>query len=281
MTEKSLNNSDESASENCEAEKSSSAEGCSGKGGSGNSEAENELSAYRRRRCLEIEDNLKEIREKIERAALSAGRSSSDIRLMAVTKTVEPFFISHALSCGISLIGENRVQELLEKKPKLCLDDVQLHLIGHLQTNKVKQVLGEVSMIQSVDSLKLAREIGRQSERRGVVSEVLLEVNIGGEESKYGFRPEELDERVCEAAEIAGLHINGLMCVPPLCEDTAKLRGYFEAMRKLLVDTESKKIDNVCMNILSMGMSSDYEDAVLCGSNLLRIGSAVFGARIY
>lgn len=240
-----------------------------------------ELIEYREKRCRDIDENLKEIRENILKATLESGREKDAVHLMAVTKTVEPYFINHAIDQGIDLIGENRVQEFFSKKDDLKLENVDAHLIGHLQTNKVKQIVGEVSMIQSVDSLKLAKAIGKQSEALGITTDILLEVNIGKEESKTGFQYETVMDLIPEISEIKGVHVEGLMAIPPICEDNLKLRTLFSNMHKLFVDIEGKKIDNISMNVLSMGMSSDYVDAILEGANLVRIGSSIFGARVY
>lgn len=233
------------------------------------------------RKFKDIEENLKEIRENIARAAEQFGRSESDIHLMAVTKTVEPIFINHAIDLGIDLIGENKVQELEGKREHLHLEHCDVHLIGHLQTNKVKKIVGQVSMIQSVDSLKLAGEIGKQSVARGICTDVLLEVNIGKEESKTGFMPEMLEASLCEISTIEGVRVKGLMAIPPICETECEVRKFFSNMHQLFVDISAKKIDNISMSILSMGMSGDYQPAILEGANLVRLGSAIFGARKY
>ena len=228
-----------------------------------------------------IEENLKIISNDIAEAALCSGRSFEDIGLMAVTKTVEPRFINKAIECGISLIGENKVQEFLLKEPDLLLDSCKAHLIGHLQSNKVRKIVGKVDTIQSVDTFDIAREIGKRSVMQGITTNILLEVNVGNEDSKFGFTADELFERACEIAEIDGGCINGLMCVAPICEKEAEIRAVFSNMRRMFIDIGAKKIDNINMNILSMGMSGDYESAILEGANLVRIGSAIFGARIY
>lgn len=241
-----------------------------------------DLEEYRAQRCHDITENLKEIREKIANAAAASGRSEDDVKLMAVTKTVESYFINHAIdNCGVDLIGENRVQELMGKKPELHLDGVDAQLIGHLQTNKVRQIVGEVSTIQSVDSIKIAKEISKQSLKHEVETDILLEVNIGEEESKSGFEYDAVSDSVAEIAELPAIHVKGLMAVPPICDNEAILRGYFAQMRKLFIDIQDKKIDNVDIKILSMGMSADYVPAILEGANLVRVGSAIFGARIY
>ena len=228
-----------------------------------------------------IEENLKIIRNDIAEAAVKSGRAFEDINLMAVTKTVEPCFINKAIDCGIALIGENKVQEFLLKEPELKLNACKAHLIGHLQTNKVKKIVGKVDTIQSVDTVEIAKEIGKRSVQNGIITKVLLEVNVGNEDSKFGFSSDELFEKACEIAEIEGITVNGLMCVAPICEKEAEIRAVFSNMRRMFIDIGDKKIDNINMNILSMGMSGDYESAILEGANLVRIGSAIFGARIY
>lgn len=228
-----------------------------------------------------IEENLKLIRSEIEQAAVESGRSVDDIKLMAVTKTVESRFINHALKCGVELIGENKVQEFLSKESELDLSRCKAHLIGHLQSNKVKKIVGRVDTIQSVDTISIASEIGKRSVEAGVVTNVLLEVNVGNEESKFGFSPAEIFEKACEAAEIKGISVNGLMCVAPICEKDSEIRTIFSNMHQLFIDIRDKKIDNINMNVLSMGMSGDYKQAILEGANLVRIGSAIFGSRIY
>ncbi len=232
-------------------------------------------------RKADIEYNLDVINEKIKESAIKSGRAENDVRLMAVTKTVDPIFINYAIDYGVDLIGENRVQEMLRKKPDLHLDGVDKHLIGHLQTNKAGQIVGEVDMIQSVDSFKIAKEIAKQSAKKGVITDVLLEINVGGEESKTGFSTSEFIENVHAISELAEIRVKGLMTVPPICENNVELCKFFENMYNIYVDIKAKKLDNISMNILSMGMSGDYEQAILCGSNLVRIGSSIFGPRIY
>lgn len=233
------------------------------------------------KRFSDIEFNLDTIRERITKAALSVGRNPDEITLMAVTKTVEPIFINHAIENGIDLIGENKVQELLSKKPYLNLENCQAHLIGHLQTNKVKQIVSEVSMIQSLDSLKLAKEISKRSTEKGLITPCLVEVNIGQEESKTGLELSSLEELLCEVSVLEGISVQGLMTIPPICDDEKELDKYFSKMHKIFVDIRDKKLDNINMCVLSMGMSSDYESAVRNGSTLVRVGSSIFGARMY
>ncbi len=232
-------------------------------------------------RFYDISENYKELSQGIAQAALKCGRDPSEVRFMAVTKTVDPIYINHALSLGLDLIGENRVQEFLSKKDELNLDGVEKHLIGHLQTNKVKQIVGEVDFIDGVDSVKVAKEIGKASVKKGIITDILLEVNIGGEESKFGFTPESIGETVFEIAEIEGINVKGMMAIPPICDDSKKNRVFFENMHRMFIDIGAKKIHNVSMDILSMGMSGDYADAVASGSTMVRIGSALFGARNY
>ncbi len=237
--------------------------------------------SFLEKRKADIEYNLDVINEKIAESAIKSGRKPEDVRLMAVTKTVDPIFINYALDYGVNLIGENRVQEMLRKKPDLHLDGVEKHLIGHLQTNKAGQIVGEVDMIQSVDSLKIAKEIAKQSAKKGIVTDVLLEINVGDEESKTGFSKSEFYENLYEISEIDNIRIKGLMTIPPICEDNTILCKFFENIYNIYVDIKAKKLDNIDMNILSMGMSGDYSQAILCGSNLVRIGSSIFGPRIY
>lgn len=229
----------------------------------------------------DIEYNLKTIREDIARAAALSGRSEQDIDFMAVTKTVDEQFINHAIACGVTLIGENKVQEMLRKQPNLHLDGVRKNLIGHLQSNKAGQIVGAVDMIESVDSVKIGREIGKQSVKKGITTDVLIEVNIGREESKTGFLPETVEESIAELSEVAGLRICGLMTIPPICEKTTELCKFFTNIYNMYVDIGAKKLDNVSMHILSMGMSGDYAEAIRFGSNHIRVGSKIFGPRIY
>ncbi len=229
----------------------------------------------------DIEYNYKTIRENIAKAASDSGRGEEDITFLAATKTVEAEFINYAISLGLDHIGENRVQELLSKYDDYDLSNTKLHMIGHLQTNKVRQIVGKVDMIESVDSFKLAKEISDQSLKRNISTDVLVEVNIGGEESKSGISPDSLDELLCQIAELPAIKVQGLMTIPPICENKQKICRYFENMRKLFIDISSKKIDNISMNVLSMGMSDDYMEAIKEGATMVRIGSALFGARNY
>ena len=229
----------------------------------------------------DIEYNYKTICENIAKAADDSGRNYEDITFLAATKTVEAEFINYAISLGLDHIGENRVQELLSKYEAYDLAKTKLHMIGHLQTNKVRQIVGKVDMIESVDSFKLAKEVSDQSIKRNVSTDILVEVNIGGEKSKSGIAPENLVELLYQIAELPSIKVCGLMTIPPICENKQKICRYFENMRKLFLDISAKKIDNISMNVLSMGMSDDYMEAIREGATMVRIGSALFGARNY
>lgn len=232
-------------------------------------------------RLKAVEDNYKSVKSRVEEAALKAGRNPADVRLMAVTKTVESVYINKVLDLGADLIGENRVQEYLGKKDELHLDNVEKHLIGHLQTNKVKQIVGEVDMIESVDSVKLATEINRVSKNKGLITNILVEVNVGKEDSKSGIYIEQLEELLNEIALMSNIKVKGLMTIPPICDSEKEVSQYFSTMYQSFIDIRDKKIDNIDMEILSMGMSGDFEAAIANGSNIVRVGSSIFGARKY
>ncbi len=229
-----------------------------------------------------IEENIKRIKEEISEAAIKSDRSPDDVRLMAVTKTVCTEYINYAIdNCGIDLIGENKVQEFLSKKDELHLAAVEKHLIGHLQTNKVKKIVGQVDMIQSVDSLRVARSISAEASKQGIDAKVLLEINIGEEDSKTGFDKVAFEESLKEISILPNLLVKGLMTIPPICENTLELEKYFEKMSNYYEEIKCGNYPNFDFKILSMGMSGDYKEAILHGSNLVRVGSAIFGARIY
>lgn len=226
--------------------------------------------------CVE---NLKRIRETMAQACLQAGRREEDVTLLAVTKTVEAARINRAILSGVRHIGENRVQEFLGKRESLLLDDMDIHLIGHLQTNKVEKIVDKVDMIESIDSLRLAQAVDAAAQRCGKRLDVLVEVNIGGEESKSGVAPDRLEELLHECAALSSIHVCGLMTIPPISDKEKEKREFFSRMHKLFIDIRDKNIDNITMSILSMGMSSDYAEAILEGATMVRIGSALFGAR--
>lgn len=229
----------------------------------------------------EIEKNLNEIKQNIKYAAEKSGRKYEDITLIAVTKTVNVESINKAIACGIQNIGENKVQELLLKYDDINKKDVKFHLIGHLQTNKVKYIVDKVSMIHSVDSVKLAKEIDLRAGQAGITMPVLIEINIGGEESKSGINPSELEYLLHEISELKHIIVKGLMAIPPQSSNPEKTRLFFRRMYQLFVDIRTKKIDNIYMDFLSMGMSGDYIIAIEEGANIVRIGTSIFGQRKY
>ena len=233
------------------------------------------------RSFTDVEYNYKLINERIAEAAQKIGKTRDDITFLAATKTVDAPTINHAISLGLDHIGENRVQELLSKYDAYDLTNCSLQLIGHLQTNKVRQIVGKVDLIQSVDSLKLAKEIAAQSVKRNLTTNILVEVNIGREENKSGVFEENLEELLMQIAQIHGISVQGLMTIPPICDNKQKISEYFNKMHRLFIDISQKKLDNINMSILSMGMSDDYYEAILEGATMVRIGSALFGARNY
>ena len=230
---------------------------------------------------MSIAENLALVRENIARAAEKAGRSPGDILLVGATKTNDAERVRKAIAAGLPACGENRVQELLEKNAQGAYEGAELHFIGTLQRNKVKYLVGLVQLIHSVDSVELMREIDRQARKRGLVQDILLEVNAAGEASKSGFAPEALPEMLAAASEFPGLRVRGLMTIPPICSSGAENLPYFLLLNKLFIDNGEKKYDNVRMDFLSMGMSGDYEAAISCGANMVRVGTAIFGPRAY
>lgn len=227
-------------------------------------------------KLTQVRENYARIQEAVNAAAVRSGRNPKEITLMAVTKTVPPELVNCAVDCGIRLLGENRVQEYQSKRDSYD-PNAEVHFIGHLQANKVKYLVGNVSMIQSVDRISLAQEISRCAEKHGLRQDILLEVNIGGEESKSGISPQALPELLQAVSELPHIHICGLMTIPPPTQETV----YLEAMQRLFEECRANNVPNTDMRILSMGMSGDFEAAISCGSNLVRIGSALFGARKY
>ncbi len=225
-----------------------------------------------------IEKNIKGIISRINEAAVRAGRDPADIKLIGVTKTVDTERIKAAYNCGIKDFGENRVQELCEKTDILDIN-CKWHLIGHLQTNKVKYIIDKVSLIHSLDSLELAKEISRRAEKAGRIAEVLVQVNVAGEDTKFGIGPEETPAFIKEVSHMGNIRIKGLMTIAPLSEDPENVRWVFAGLGKLRIDISRENIDNVDMDYLSMGMSNDFEVAIEEGSNMVRIGTALFGKR--
>ena len=222
-----------------------------------------------------VDENLKLIRENVGEAAEKCGRKAEDIRIMAVTKTVAPEIVNHAIELGLDLLGENRVQEYLSKAE--AYSPAEVHFIGGLQTNKVKYIIESVSMIQSVDSLKLGMEIDRLAAKHGRVMDILCEVNIGGEESKGGVAPDKLRELIAQLAQLKNIRIKGLMTIPPPSQSDV----FLGRMQELYNDLRDNKIEGADMQVLSMGMTHDYAEAVKYGSTLVRIGTGLFGARDY
>lgn len=227
-----------------------------------------------------FDENYGEIKGKIAVAAKKSGRNAEAITLLAAVKTVSSELINYAIDKGIKVIGDNRVQELIGKEKDIDRA-VEKHFIGHLQTNKVKDVVGRVSLIESVDSVRLAEIIGKQAEKICKCMDILLEVNIGNEQSKSGFSVDEIYENIEKISKISGVRVKGLMAIPPVCENCEDNRKYFLKMKQLFIDIRDKNIDNVSMEILSMGMSDDYEIAIECGSTEVRIGTLLFGRRNY
>lgn len=230
---------------------------------------------------IELRDRILAVQERVARAAEQAGRDPKEITLVAASKMNDAERVRAAIAAGITVCGENRVQELLEKYEQHAYDGADLQFIGTLQTNKVKYLIGKVSLIQSVGSVHLGEAIAKEAAKRGMRQDILLEVNIGREQAKSGLLLEELDEAIARLSEKESLHIRGLMAIPPIADETTKNLSYFHEMRQVFVDILTKKYDNVNMDCLSMGMTNDFETAIACGANIVRIGTAIFGARPY
>ena len=230
---------------------------------------------------MSIAENVAAVKANIRAAAVAAGRDPDSVQLVAATKMNDADRVRQAIAAGVDICGENRVQEMLEKNRLGAYEGAPLHSIGHLQKNKVKQVVGLASLIHGADSRELLEVISRTALNRGLVQDVLLEVNIGEEASKSGFRPEEIPGVLEYVSTLPGLRVRGLMAIPPICAFPEENRPFFCRMEKLFVDNGEKKYDNVSMDFLSMGMSGDYTEAVACGANLVRVGTAIFGARDY
>ena len=228
-----------------------------------------------------IAKNVAFVKAEIARAAAEAGRDPAEIRLVAATKMNDADRVREAIQAGVDICGENRVQEMLEKNALGAYEGVPLHFIGHLQKNKVRQVVGLCELIHSVDSLGLLQEISRVAGKKDLIQDVLLEVNVGAEESKSGISPEEVPGLLLEASKLPAVRVCGLMAIPPICEKPEENRPFFLQMQKLFVDNCRKKYDNISMDFLSMGMTGDYTEAVRCGANLVRVGSGIFGPRNY
>lgn len=227
-----------------------------------------------------IRENIEHVQKNIKQACLTAGRDETEVTLIAVSKTKPVSMLMEAYECGCRHFGENKVQELVSKY-EVMPGDIHWHMIGHLQRNKVKYIIDKVSLIHSVDSVRLAQEISREASKRGIEVSVLIEVNTAGEESKFGVSVQGTLQLVQEIAALPGIQIKGLMTIAPYVENSEENRPYFEVMKQLAVDISRKNIDNVSMNILSMGMTGDYMTAVEEGSTLVRVGTGIFGERQY
>ena len=230
---------------------------------------------------MSIAENVARIRAEIEKAALAAGRDPKSITLCAATKINDAQRVKEAIAAGVSCCGENRVQELTQKLAQNAYEGAAVHFIGHLQTNKVKQVVGRVGLIQSVDSDRLLAAISKEAKLQGICQDILLEVNIAAEESKSGLTVQGLYEILEKIKDFPNIRVLGLMAIPPVCENSGDNNKFFQEICHLAVDITRKKYDNVRMEILSMGMSDDFADAISCGSTMIRVGTAIFGARNY
>ena len=229
---------------------------------------------------MSIQENIERIRREIDAAARETGRTGADITLVGASKMNDAAACQEAIAAGIDVLGENRVQEMTAKLAQHAYDGAPLHFIGHLQRNKVKQVVGKAALIQSIGSPELLAEVDRQAEKLGIVQDILLEVNIGGEEAKSGFAPDAVEQAAAQAKTLAHVRVRGLMTIPPADATREENMAYFAKVRALYVDISRKMYDNG-LEYLSMGMSGDFADAIRAGANMVRVGSAIFGARDY
>ena len=230
---------------------------------------------------MSIAENIARIRAEMNAAAIACGRDPKEIQLCAATKMNGAEAVREAIAGGVDCCGENRVQELVQKEKENAYAGAPVHFIGVLQTNKVKQVVGHVDLIQSVDRPALLAAIEKEAAKKGLIQNILLEINIGGEESKSGFRAEEVMEILDKIGEFPHIRVKGLMAIPPISHFPGENSKYFQEIHNISVDIEEKKYDNVTMECLSMGMSDDFADAIACGSTMVRIGTAIFGQRNY
>lgn len=230
---------------------------------------------------MSIAENVALVRENIARAAIAAGRDPKEIRLVAASKMNDADRVRQAIAAGVDACGENRVQELTEKNAQGAYEGCPPHFIGHLQRNKVKQVVGVAELIHSVDSLPLLAAIDAAARAKGIRQQVLLEINIANEASKSGFKAEEIGAVLEKCGEFSSVWVRGLMAIPPICASPEENRPYFTVMKQLFIDIWQKKYDNVSMDFLSMGMSGDFTEAIACGATMVRVGAAIFGARDY
>ena len=230
---------------------------------------------------MSIAENVAKIRQQMEAAAIAAGRDPKSIQLCAATKMNDAEAVREAIRAGVDCCGENKVQELTAKLSENAYEGAPVHFIGHLQTNKVKQVVGKVDLIQSVDSERLLAAIDKEAAKQGIVQNILLEVNVGGEESKSGFEPDEILPLVDKLAQFPNIRVKGLMAIPPISQKNGDNVKFFSKIYNISVDISAKKEDNGMAEYLSMGMSDDFADAIACGSTMIRVGTAIFGARDY
>jgi len=230
---------------------------------------------------MSIAENIAAIRAKMNAAALAAGRDPKEIRLCAATKMNDSQKVQLAIAAGVDCCGENRVQELTAKLAEGAYTGAPVHFIGHLQTNKVKQVVGKVDLIQSVDSRRLLEAINKEAQKQGLTQRILLEINIAAQESKSGFSVSEVYALLEDLPLFPNVMVCGFMAIPPICHNSGENDKFFQEMYNLSVDITAKKYDNIRVDFLSMGMSDDFEDAIRCGSNMIRVGTAIFGARDY
>jgi len=227
-----------------------------------------------------IKENLNKVLENIEKAAKVSGRSPEDITLIGVSKTIAPENIQTLVDLGVKNLGENKVQELVSKMP-VIKGDVKWHLIGSLQSNKIKYIAGQVFLIHSVDSIKLAENINKEAKKRDITIDILVEINIGNEETKHGFFLEEAEKAIEKISLLSNISIRGLMCIAPFKEDPEENRPLFRAMKALYDKYAKESPHSIHMEYLSMGMTNDYEIAIEEGSNMVRIGTGLFGKRVY
>ena len=230
---------------------------------------------------MSIAENVARIRAELTKAAIAAGRNPDEIKLCAGTKMNDANAVRQAIRAGVDCCGENRVQELTAKLAENAYEGAPVHFIGHLQTNKVKQVVGKVDLIQSVDSERLLREINKEAAKQGIIQDILLEVNIGEEASKSGFQADDIPSIMEKIEEFTNVCVKGLMAIPPISQKDGENLKFFQKMFQLYVDIQNKINDNVKVDCLSMGMSGDFQDAIACGSTMIRIGTAIFGERDY
>ena len=230
---------------------------------------------------MSIAENVARIKQEMEKAAIAAGRDPGEILLCAATKMNDADAVRQAILAGVDCCGENRVQELTQKLSQGAYSGAPVHFIGHLQTNKVKQVVGKVSLIHSIDSLRLLEMVDKEAARQGLCQDVLLEINVGNEASKSGFSIAEMPDVLGKVGKFSNIRVRGLMAIPPICQNSTDNHKFFQEIYQLAVDIRAKKYDNVCVDVMSMGMSDDFADAIACGSTMIRVGTAIFGSRGY